>query len=149
MAIWQLTTFLVPKEWWQENPTIESLHGSSGYFESSKIWSKFQPDTCIRKIFESTLGETGTLHWESKNGSDYDIDENENGSIDSVRIRIDARVYSEGELKRILALVGISECVLYVPEFSSVIESSANSLNILNQFVSRSKAVEWCRRNPT
>jgi len=147
MAIWQFTIFFVPKSGVSESFSTDSLHDENGYFECADLWKRFPPQTDLLKVFGSTLGEVGCTRWESAGDTDYEIGLCDSDDITYIRVRVDVRSFEVGELKRIIALAGISECALYLPEFNELLQPSGEAVDTLQYFISKSKAKSWSRAN--
>lgn len=134
MAAWQFSVVLIPASWAEENSYSSSaLYDEEGY-DTECAWKSRQPASEFKTVLSEVLPSSKS--WSEKlltwgNEKEHDIQVwFESETIDGIHIRLDLNQNLNEIIIKVVKAAKTLSCVLFFPEFRSVVE--ANEFELKN-----------------
>ncbi|EPR5147930.1 hypothetical protein ACU6FY_004579 [Vibrio alginolyticus] len=132
MAIWQFSVVLIPASWAEENSySSSSLYDDEGY-DTAYLWKDRQPVSDLTVVFDeipppSKSWDRELLVW--GNEKEHDIQVWYDGeAVESIHIRLDLNHELCEIINKVIKAAIALDCVLFFPEFKSVVMASESEL---------------------
>ena len=133
MAIYQFIVVLLPKPWLSNDKNnVSALFNEDGY-DVSDAWKTYQPTEELYSLLSEVLPRGKSWHtdlkvWGNQEYSDIQVWD-EDGSVESISIRLDLREDTNSLLAKVVNLAIELNCVLFIPGSKGVLEPNVFELN--------------------
>lgn len=128
VAIWQFSVVLIPASWAEESSySSSSLYGDEGY-DTACAWKGRQPVSDFTVVFDEILPSSKS--WDREllvwgNEKEHDIQVWYDGeAVESMHIRLDLNYELHEIINKVIKAAIALDCVLFLPEFKSVVMAS-------------------------
>lgn len=146
MAIYQFVIELIPNLWVKENgnSAVDLLCSSADAYDTSIAWeSNFQPES-FEHILSDILPLKKSWHedltiWGNEEFNDIQIWK-KNGSVESIKIRLDLRSNNDDLKIKIINLSKILNCDFFIPSVKKIIKPN---IEYLNEIIASSNSAKF------
>lgn len=132
MATWQFKIELIPRQWAEGSEgEIEALYDSEGY-DSTSTWVQYPPTIDVESLIERIMPKGKSWHsdlhaWGDEERNDIQI-WYKGGKLECLVVRLDLRENMDNLLAKIADLAKTLDCLIFVPEFKTIINPTVSEL---------------------
>ncbi|HKB60599.1 MAG TPA: hypothetical protein VKC56_11205 [Gallionellaceae bacterium] len=152
MALWQFQIEFIPRAWLEAVAgDLSPLFGDDGR-DMAPAWRAHPPALPVDALFTAMLPPApgryaGELYWGDEKHSDAHV-WHDNGQVESIGVRVDARNYSARLLQQIAEIAGQLHCDLLIPETRTVIAPNVFALHSALRASKAARYVQGPRKYP-